>query len=168
MLAIILIICGILLRFAPHPANFTPVAAIAIFGGAYLNKKYALLVPLLLMAVSDLFIGTHNVMFFTWGGFVLSALLGFWVKKHKSAVRVLSASLASSLVFFTVSNFGVWIMGWYPKTAGGLVNCYLMGLPFLRDFTASTLIYSAFFFGIYELVARLSRNTRLSKLLLTN
>ena len=168
MLAIILIIFGILLRFAPHAANFTPVAAIAIFGGAYLNKKYAILVPLALMAVSDMFIGMHNVMLFTWGGFVLSALLGFWVKKHKSALRVASASLISALIFYIVSNFGVWLMGWYPLTLSGLVNCYVMGLPFLRDFALGTILYAAVFFGVYELVARLVRNTRLSKVLLTN
>ena len=168
MLAIILVISGILLRFAPHAANFTPVAAIAIFSGAYLNKKYAILVPLVLMAASDLFIGTHNVMLFTWGGFVLSALLGFWVRKHKSAVRVFSASLISSLVFYIVSNFGVWLMGWYPLTAKGLADCYIMGLPFLRDFVVGTLLYSAVFFGIYELAARLVKNTRFSKVLLTN
>ena len=168
MLAIILVAVGILLRFAPHPANFTPVAAIAIFGGAYLNKKYAILIPLVLMVVSDSLIGTHNVMLFTWGGFILSAFLGFWVKKRKSALRVFSAGLASSVIFYLVSNFGVWIMGWYPLTLSGLANCYIMGLPFLRDFTLSTILYAAAFFGIYEFVARLARNTKLAKVLLEN
>jgi hypothetical protein len=168
MLAISLIIAGILLRFAPHAPNFTPVAAIAIFGGAYLNRKYAILVPLLLMAASDVFLGVHNVMLFTWGGFVLSALIGFWVKKHKSAARILSASLVSSLIFYIVSNFGVWLMGWYPPTLDGLIRCYILGLPFLRNFTAATLLYAAVFFVAYELVARLVKDTKLAKVLLTN
>jgi hypothetical protein len=167
MLAISLIIAGIFLRFAPHAPNFTPVAAIAIFAGAYLNKKYAILVPLVLMAVSDLFIGTHNVMLFTWGGFVLSVLVGFWVKRHKSALRIASAGLASSVIFYIVSNFGVWLMGWYPPTWDGLVRCYLMGLPFLRNFTLATLLYAAVFFAAYESVARLVKDTKLAKVLLT-
>jgi hypothetical protein len=168
MLAISLIVAGILLRFAPHAPNFTPVAAIAIFGGAYLNKKYAILVPLALMAASDLFLGVHNVMFFTWGGFILSALLGFWVRKHKSGLRILSASLVSSLLFYIVSNFGVWLMGWYPPTLDGLIRCYVLGLPFLRNFTAATLLYTAVFFVAYELVARLVKDTKLAKVFLTN
>ncbi len=168
MLAISLIVVGILLRFAPHAPNFTPVAAIAIFGGAYLNKKYAILVPLALMAASDVFLGVHNVMLFTWGGFVLSALLGLWVKKNKSASRILSASFASALLFYIVSNFGVWLMGWYPPTLDGLIRCYILGLPFLRNFTAATLLYTAVFFTAYELVARLVKDTKLAKVLLTN
>ena len=75
-------------------------------------------------------------------------------------------SLLSSLVFFIVTNFGVWVMGWYPPTLAGLVNCYIMGLPFLRDFTVSTLLYSAVFFTAYEVIARRVKETRLAKVLL--
>jgi len=168
MLALSLILAGILLRFAPHAPNFTPVAAIALFSGAYLNKKYALIVPLLLMIVSDLFIGLHNVVVFTWGSFILVTLLGPWLKKHKNIFGIVSMSLVSSLLFFIISNFGVWLMGWYPHTLAGFINCYVMGLPFLRDFTLSTLVYAGVFFAIYELVARLVKDTKLAKVLLTN
>jgi hypothetical protein len=166
MLAISLILVGILLRFMPHATNFTPVAAIALFSGVYLKRKYAIIVPLLLMAVSDMFIGMHNVVIFTWGGFVLAAILGMLIKKHKSAFKIVGMSLISSFVFFVVSNFGVWVMGWYPQTLNGLVNCYVMALPFLRDFTISTLVYSALLFSAYELVARLVKETKLAKVLL--
>jgi hypothetical protein len=166
MLVIVLIVAGILLRFIPHTANFTPVAAIALFAGAYLNKKYALIVPLLLMAVSDIFIGMHNVFLFTWGAFVLTALLGKEIKKHKSVSSIAGTSLVSSVLFYLITNFGVWFMGWYPQNLGGLLNCYIMGLPFLRDFTLSTLVYSAVFFGVYELVATRIRDTKLAKVLL--
>ena len=166
MLAISLVLIGILLRFAPHAPNFTPVAAIALFSGAYLSKRNAIIVPLVLMIASDAVIGMHNVMLFTWGAFLLTTVIGFGLQKKTSGVRVLSFSLVSSLVFFVVSNFGVWIMGWYPLTSSGLAQCYIMALPYLRDFTVSTLLYSAVFFGAYELIARSVKNGKLAKVLL--
>ena len=167
MLALSLIIIGILLRFAPHAPNFTPVAAIALFGAVYLDRKFALIIPLLLMVVSDIFLGMHNVVFFTWGGFILIAFLGFWLKKNKNMGRIVVTSLASALLFFIISNFGVWVMGWYPHTFKGLVNCYVMALPFLRNFTLATFCFVALFFGAYELIARRVKDTKLAKVFLT-
>ena len=166
MLAISLILIGILLRFLPHAPNFTPVAAIALFGGVYLRKRYAVILPLALMMISDVFIGMHNVVLFTWGGFVLTALMGFTLRKHKTILGTASMSLASSVLFYFVSNFGVWFMGWYPPTPKGLLDCYIMALPFLRNFTIATVIYSAVFFGAYELIAAWVRNKKLAKVLL--
>jgi len=166
MLAISLIIMGILLRFIPHTANFTPVAAIAIFAGVYLNKKQALIVPLLLMVLSDLFLGMHNVVLFTWGSFVLVALLGIWAKNHKTFKVIVSTAIVSSVLFYLITNFGVWAMGWYPRTAKGLLDCYILGLPFLRAFTAATLVYTVVFFGAYEFIARKVRDSKLAKVLL--
>ncbi|HPT39311.1 MAG TPA: hypothetical protein PL125_03845 [Candidatus Omnitrophota bacterium] len=166
MLAISLIIIGILFRFIPHTANFTPVAAIAIFAGVYLNKKQALIVPLLLMVLSDLLLGMHNVAIFTWGSFVLVTLLGVWAKNHKTLSGIISTSLVSSVVFYGITNFGVWAMGWYPQTAKGLLDCYILGLPFLRNFTAATLVYTLVFFGAYEIIAKQVRDTKLAKVLL--
>ncbi|MDD5348315.1 MAG: hypothetical protein PHT59_06865 [Candidatus Omnitrophica bacterium] len=167
MLALSLVIAGIALRFLPHAPNFTPVAAIALFGGAYLSdRKTALLVPLALMVASDLVLGMHNTVAFTWGGFLIITLLGSLLQKRISGLRVVSLSLVSSLVFFVVSNFGVWLMGWYPRTFAGLAECYLMAVPFLKDFTAATLLYAVALFGSYELIARAVRDTRLAKVLL--
>ena len=166
MLALSLILVGILLRFVPHIPNFTPVAAIALFAGVYLNKKQALIVPLLLMVVSDIFLGMHNVVSFTWGGFALVTLLGFWAKNHKTFLGIVSTSVVSSVLFYLVTNFGVWMMGWYPQTAKGLLDCYILGLPFLRTFTVSTLVYVVVFFVAYELIASRVRNTKLAKVLL--
>ena len=166
MLAISLIIIGILLRFIPHTANFTPVAAIAIFAGVYLNKKQAFIVPLLLMVLSDLFLGMHNVVLFTWGSFVLVTLIGVWAKKHKTFKAVASTAIVSSGVFYLITNFGVWAMGWYPQTAKGLLDCYILGLPFLRTFFVATLVYTVVLFGAYELIARKLRDTKLAKVLL--
>jgi len=166
MLAISLIIIGILLRFIPHTANFTPVAAIAIFAGVYLNKKQALIVPILVMVLSDIFLGLHNVVVFTWGSFILVTLLGMWAKNHKTVKGIISTSVVSSVLFYVITNFGVWMMGWYPQTAKGLLDCYILGLPFLRNFGVATLIYTAVFFGTYEFIAGRVRDTKLAKVLL--
>ncbi len=166
MLALSLIIVGVLLRFVSHIPNFTPVAAIALFAGVYLNKKQALIVPLLLMVVSDIFLGMHNVVSFTWGSFALVTLLGFWARNHKTFLGIVSTSVVSSVIFYLVTNFGVWMMGWYPQTSKGLLDCYILGLPFLRTFTVATLVYSVVFFGAYELIASKVRNTKLAKVLL--
>ena len=166
MLAISLIIVGILLRFVTHTANFTPVAAIALFAGVYLNKKQALIVPLLLMVISDIFLGMHNVVIFTWGSFALVSLLGFWARNHKTFKGIISTSIVSSLLFYVITNFGVWVMGWYPQTAKGLLDCYILGLPFLRTFTIATLSYTVVFFGAYEFIARRVRDSKLAKVLL--
>jgi len=168
MLALSLIIVGILLRFVPHAPNFTPVAAIALFSGAYLNKRYAFIVPLVLMITSDLFIGLHNVVIFTWGAFALITILGLWLKKHRSVLGITAKSLVSAIIFYLVSNFGVWLMGWYPKTPKGLIDCYVMGLPFIRNFTVATLFYALAFFGLYESVAYFVKDKKLAKALLTN
>jgi hypothetical protein len=166
MLAFSLIIIGILLRFAPHAPNFTPVAAIALFAGAYLKKKHALIIPLLLMAISDLLIGMHDVVLFTWGSFALITVLGFIQQKKTTAVRTISLSFISSILFFIITNFGIWLLGWYPHTTSGLIQCYAMALPFLRDFALSTLVYAAAFFGSYELIASAVRDRKSAKVFL--
>lgn len=166
MLALSLILIGILLRFIPHIPNFTPVAAIALFAGVYLNKKQALIVPLLLMVISDILLGMHNVIIFTWGSFLLVTLLGFMLKNRKTIQGVGLTALASSVIFYLVTNFGVWAMGWYPQNIKGLLDCYILGLPFLRLFTLSTLVYTFVFFAVYEFIASRVRKTRLEKVLL--
>jgi hypothetical protein len=167
MLALLLILIGILLRFAPHAPNFTPVAAIALFGAVYLSKRSALVVPLLLMVVSDAILGLHNVVIFTWLGFMVATLMGFWVKKHKSFASILGAGVISSISFYIISNFGVWVMGWYPHTLKGLADCFILALPFLRNFTLATVVYCAIFFGVYEAVKYFVKGTKLAKALLT-
>jgi hypothetical protein len=168
MLAIILIILGIFLRFIPHIPNVNPVAAIALFGAAYLpNKKLAILVPLTLMIASDLVLGLHDIIFYTWGATLLISLIGLALKNSKKTSVILTGSLASSVAFFIVTNFGVWAAGWYPHTLNGLSQCFMAGIPFFRNFLASTVVYSSLLFGAYELSARLVRKTRFAGALLT-
>jgi hypothetical protein len=167
MLAIALIILGIMTRFLPHAPNFNPVIAIALFGGYYLNKKYAVLVPLLLMVLSDIFLGMHNTVFFTWGSVVLISVLGISQKKNKSVLNITGASLISAVLFFLITNFGVWLAGWYSYSLKGLIDCFVMAIPFFRATLLSTLVYTAVLFGTYELIAKRVKNTRFAHALLT-
>lgn len=167
MLAFLLVTIGIFSRLISQIPNFTPVMAIALFSGVYLNKKYAIIVPLVLMIISDLLIGLHEVVIFTWGSFILIGLIGIWLKKHKNVYMVAGTSVFSSLLFFAITNFGVWAVGqWYPRTLDGLAKCYIMGLPFLRINMLGDLFYVAVLFGIYELAKKTIKDERLSRLLL--
>lgn len=169
MLALILVIVGIIFRFIPHMPNVNPVAAIALFGAAYLpNKRLALIVPLALMIISDLFLGMHDIVGFTWGAVLLISVIGISFKKANKMTAILGGSLISSFVFFLLTNFGVWLNGWYPHTSAGLTECFIAAIPFYRNFLVSTLVYSAALFGAYEVSARYVRNTRFASALLTN
>lgn len=158
-MAYLFVFLGIAFRLIPHLPNVTPVAAIALFGGTYLDKRSALIVPLLIMIASDLILGLHSLIFFTWGAFLLTGLIGLWLKNHKTTPNIIGSSIASSLLFFVVTNFGVWAIrgSWYPHTISGLVNCYVMGLPFLRFTMLGDLGYVAILFGLYECALAMSK-----------
>jgi hypothetical protein len=166
MLALILLIVGIIFRFIPHLANFTPILAIALFGGVYLNKKYAIVMPLALMILSDAFLGIHNTVLFTWGSIVLISGLGMLIRAKKNAINVTLSAVSSAVLFFIITNFGVWLMGWYPRTLNGLISCYTLAIPFFRTMLASTMVFSLVLFGIYEIVAHKVKDTPLEKVLL--
>ena len=168
MLALLLMMVGIIFRFIPHMPNITPVAAIALFGAMNLpNRRLGLIMPLALMITSDLFLGLHNVVAFTWGATVLVSIIGLLLKNTKKTTAVIGGSLAASVVFFIVTNFGVWMMGWYPRTAEGLTQCYIAGIPFFRNFLAGTLVYAAALFGAYAVAAKSLKNTKLAHALLS-
>ncbi len=137
----------------PVLLNFSPVAALSLFGAAYLkNKKFAFFVPVAIMFLSDCILGFHSTMFFTYGSFALISLLGFSIFENKiSSTRVLVASLSASLIFFLVTNFGVWLMqSMYAKNMNGLVDCYIAAIPFLKGSLLGDLIFSAALFGAFE------------------
>jgi hypothetical protein len=156
-IALSLIVMAVGLRLLPHPANFAPVAAVAIFGGAILPRRLALWVPLLAMMASDLFIGFYSIMPVTWGCYVLIALASsYWLKKP-SIGRGAILTISSSLFFFVTTNLAVWIWdGMYSHTWSGLMQCYTMALPFFRNTALSDAIYTAALFAVYALAIKLS------------
>lgn len=157
LIALALIIAGIVLRIIPHTANFAPVGAIALFGGAVLGTRYALWVPLVIMVISDFFLGFHGTVLFTWGGFVLVGMFGMFLRDRSNAERIPLGALGSALIFFVVSNFGVWVEGkLYPHTLQGLADCFVAAIPFLRTSLIADLLFATALFGAYALVAKLA------------
>lgn len=160
-----LISLGVVARWVPHPPNVTPLTALALFGGAYLSRRWAIGLPLLAVVLSDLVIGLHETVAFTWGAFALAGLLGWWLRRQPSPKRIVLASCAGSMLFFLVTNFGVWLVGeqgtMYPHTIDGLVGCYVAGLPFLRNTFVGDLMWTAGLFGLYALASARGRAPRL-------
>jgi hypothetical protein len=135
-------------RLIPHPPNFTPIAAIALFGGAqFSSKRAAFFVPLASLFLSDLVFGFYPITPIIYGCFALTVCLGSWVGS-RSAPRVAFAAVVSAVLFFVLTNFGVWaIEHLYPKTLAGLADCYVAAIPFLRNMILGNLTYSALLFG---------------------
>lgn len=159
------IIFAVLSRLLPHAYNFTPLGAIALFGMAYFKeKKWALIIPLIALWVSDLFLNnTRYAEFyegfawfsggalFIYGAFVMIAILGYYLLKKVTFGRVLGGAVGASVIFFIVSNFGVWISSpMYPLTLEGFIACYVAAIPFFHYTLAGDLIYSGVLFGSFE------------------
>lgn len=164
-IALVLIAVGVSMRLLPHPANFAPIAAIAIFGGAVLPRKLAVWVPLGAMVVSDLFLGMHDTILVTWGCYALIALASsHWLRKP-NLLRGVALTVGSSVSFFVVTNFAVWVVsGMYAHTWAGLAQCYYMALPFFRGTIAGDVVYTAVLFGIYALASLTVRNLTANRL----
>ncbi len=128
-------------RLVPHAWNFTPIAGMALFGGAaFRNKKLAFAVPIAAMLLSDVILelakpgsGFHSSMPYVYGAFLLITLLGFSLRNNRKPLPIIGASVLSTAIFFFVTNFGTWAsQGLYPHTFGGLMECYAAGLAFLN------------------------------------
>ena len=138
-----------LTRIIPHPPNFTPILALAIFGGAYLpNKITALFLPIIAMFLSDLIIGFHSQIYAVYAIIITLSLLGNIIEK-KNILNLSIVGVSGSLLFFIVTNFSVWLTdGLYPLNISGLLQCYIMAIPFFQNTFISTLLFlSILFFG---------------------
>lgn len=136
-------------RVLPHPFNFTPIAAMALFGGVYFtDKRLAFLIPILAMIVSDLLlefiagIGWHNTIIYVYASFVLITLIGIYIRNNAKAGTIILASLISSILFFLITNGGVWAAGGFEFGFSGLVATLLAGIPFYNNE-----IFGSFFFN---------------------
>jgi hypothetical protein len=167
MIAYLLIILGFCMRLVPHVPNMAPIAAIALFAGAYLDRRITPWVPLVIMVVTDLIIGMHDVVLYTWGAFIVIGFMGMSLKQKTTPGRILGLTVLSALFFFVVTNFGVWIV-WYPRTFAGFLDCYVKALPFLRNTMASNVVFSFVLFGSYELAKKLVGESKYRTVLLTN
>tara|TARA_Y100000389_G_scaffold63809_1_gene59820 strand:+ start:75 stop:557 length:483 start_codon:yes stop_codon:yes gene_type:complete len=135
-------------RFVPHPPNFTSLLALSFYIPAILGIKF---IPALLVSflITDFIIGLHGVTLFTWGSVIL---IGFMSKFFiKTIFTRLSGSLLGAFLFFIITNFGVWSSGVYGYTANGLINCYILAIPFFSYSLLSTIIFSTLIETVYNL-----------------
>lgn len=162
----LLVVLAALSRLIPHPPNIAPIAGMALFGAAYYSKKYwAYLVPIASMWVSDLilnnlvyaqyfdsFVWFYSGSLFTYVAFALIVLMGSITLKKKSVGSVLFSALGASVIFFIVSNFGVWLTSpTYAKSWEGLTTCYIAAIPFMQNTLIGDLCYTAVLFGLFEM-----------------
>lgn len=153
-----LVVAGMILgaaafRLIPHYPNFTPVAAMALFGGAYFtNKKAAFVVPFAAMLLSDLVLGFHVTIWAVYLGFALIVMIGFMLRGRVKISNVFLAAVSASVLFFVLTNFAFWATGlMYPLTFSGLIESYVAAIPFFNYSMLGNLVYTAALFGLFEL-----------------
>jgi hypothetical protein len=169
---ITLIVIAAMARLVPHPPNFSPIGAMALMGGAYLSRKWlAILVPILALYLSDIILNNFvlseffgesmSSRFFSaymlpvYGSIILIAFIGMKFLKRIKLPSVLLSALGASVVFYLVTNFGVWLAGsGYPKTIGGLISCFTAGLPFFKYTILGNVVFAGILFGIVEIVSK--------------
>lgn len=146
---VLFILVATVVRLFPHLPNMTPITAMALFSGVYFtDKKYAFIVPLLAMFLSDLFLGFSTITIFVYLAFILVGFIG--IKSKKISI---TSILISSISFFIITNFGVWLIG-YPKTINGLLECYTMAIPFFRNSLIGDFLFSGILYFSFEFVSK--------------
>ena len=126
-------------RFIPHPPNFTSLIALSFYVPIFLGLRF---IPALLIsfAITDLIIGYHSGTHWTWGSVLIIGLISQYF--NKNLITRFSGSLFAALIFFVVTNFGVWSSGMYGYTLQGIFNCYMLAIPFFAFSLISTLMFS--------------------------
>jgi hypothetical protein len=155
-----LIVAAILLRLMPHPWNFQPMDALALFGGAVLPGASAFVVPLGAVIVSDAALGFYGVgMLWVYAAYLAIIFLGHLALRRRSAMGIAGTAVASAILFYLITNFGEWTGPLYPHTLAGLAASYAAAIPFFRNTVLSDIVYSLALFGIYD-AARLAGRRR--------
>ena len=159
---IALIVAAGLIRILPHPPNFAPIAAMALFAGAYVaDTRLALLIPLAAMVLSDLFIGLHAAMVLVYVCMAITVCIGMQLRKRLHALPIGIAALASSVLFFAITNFGVWAtQGMYPISLQGLIACYVAAIPFFHNTLLGNAFYTVVLFGGFALISHVAPRLR--------
>jgi len=159
-----IILLTVIVRLIPHAPNFSPIGGLALFSGANYKRKLTLLIPISAMFVSDIFLGFHKTIPYVYLSFIIVTLIGGLIKNNKWQ-SLLKASLSSSVLFFLITNFGVWATGsMYQKNFAGLMQSYAFGIPFFQNTLISDLFYSfSFFYGYRFLSSFVFRKNNLYK-----
>ena len=156
------ILAAAVLRLVPHPPNFTPIGAMALFSGAYLGKRpVAFAAPLGALLLSDLVLGFYHGQATVYFSVALIVMIGMVALGRVSPVRVGAAAIVSSILFFVITNFGMWLFsGFYPRTLGGLEACYVAAIPFFQNTIAGDLFYATLLFGGFRIAELLIPSLR--------
>lgn len=156
VLLVVLIVAVALSRLLPHPPNFSPLEAVALFAGAYFAQRWlAIVVPLAAMALSDAILGWHDGLPLVYGCIAAMALAGsFVLRRQRTFARVALSGVAAALFFFFVTNGAIWVSGGTEFCTGSLGACYAAGLPFLKNQLAGVAFYSLLLFGSWHLLER--------------
>jgi hypothetical protein len=151
------IVAAAALRLVPHPPNFTPIGAMALFSGAYLGRKpIALAAPLGALLLSDLVLGFYHGMATVYFSTALIVMIGMVALSRRSPVRIGAAAIARAVLFFVITNFGMWLFsGFYPRTMAGLEACFVAAIPFFQNTVAGDLFYATLLFGGFKLLETL-------------
>jgi hypothetical protein len=170
MFAYIFVVLAVIIRLVPHPFHLTPVGAALLYFGARRSRK-EMIVPIVLLGLSDVYLtkvhyglalGPEHLLSVIW--YAVAMMIGYLLVRKTDPLRVIGASLASAISFFVVSNFGVWMFGtMYPKSWAGLVQCYVMAVPFFRGTLASDLIFTPVLFTIPLVFRALERHLSAGK-----
>lgn len=167
--SLLLIVLILLARLMPHVPNVAPTAAAALVAGVYLGRKWALIVPVAGMFLSDLVVGFYNpwIMMSVYGSFVLVGFISWFLKNNKNFLNIVTASLVSSLLFFLITNFAVWAASdWYSRDLFGLLYSYELAVPFFRNTIIGDFVYTTFLFVGFEFLwARKEVNLRIPVLI---
>ena len=148
-----LVLVAVFLRFIPHPPNFSPIGALALFAGVHFSKRWvAFAIPFVALFLSDLVLGFHVTMWAVYLSFALVVALGLLIRSNKTTKNIILSSLVGSLVFFLITNFAVWQTGMYGINFKGLVACYIAGLPFLENSVMGDLVYNGGLFSVWAFV----------------
>ena len=162
ILVFAIIVLAAALRLAPHPWNFTPVGAIALFSGAMVrDRRLAFLFPLLVMFATDAVIGFNKLSPLVYASFLISVGIGRFLSHKRNVFRIGGATFLGALQFFLITNFGVWaFLNSYPRSGAGLAMCYLAGIPFFWNTLAGDAVYVTLLFGGFALAERLAPRIR--------
>ena len=152
MIITLMVLGAATIRLLPHYPNFTPLAGMALFGGAYFsNKKIAFIIPFAAMFLSDIILGFHSTMWAVYLSFALIVMIGFSLRRSKKISNIFLASVSSSVLFFVITNFAVWLTGEiYPMSFSGLTECFIAAIPFFHYTMLGDLFYVTIFFGAFE------------------
>lgn len=150
------ILCAAALRLVPHPPNFTPIGAMALFSGAMLGRRLlAFAAPLAAMLLSDMILGFHDGMLWVYASIALITVIGLFALQKRSPMRIGLAAISGSILFFLFTNLGVWATsGMYAHTAAGLTACFVAAIPFFQNTVAGDLFYATLLFGGFALLER--------------